>query len=363
MVAVMEFDIEKRTIYRTLTGSRVYGTSTPESDYDYRGVCIPPFRYYYGFMHNFEQYQPSGEDTTIFALKKFMGLAAQNNPNILELLYIPQEFWITATGQWEDIVAQRALFLSKKCFFTYKGYSHNQLRRMRSHREWLMKGELKEPSRSDFGLPEGSQLPKEIIGAAHSLIDRNLRKYPIEEELSRIPKDTAQALRQTIHEFLEHRLALTKAEIEDTAWVSAGREIGLEANFLKMLQQEKAYQKARKEWKSWLHWKKERNPRRKEMEAKYSFDVKHALHLVRLLVMCKEILTEHTLKVVRGDAEMLMEIKRGEWSYDQLMEWEAQITAELDELYKTSTLQNSPRRENIDQLCISITEDYLRNNY
>lgn len=357
----MEFNVEKRTIYKTLTGSRVYGTSHTESDYDYRGVCIPPTRFYYGFMHNFEQYDPSGEDTMIFSIKKFMGLAAQNNPNILELLYIPERFWVMATDEWETIVEHRDWFLSKKCYHTYKGYAHSQLRRMRSHREWLMKGELKEPVRADFGLPEGAQLPKEVMRAAQALIDRHLKKYPIEEELSRIPKDVAQALRQTIHEFLEHRLSLAKAEIEDVAWVAAGRELGLEDNFLEMLNKEKAYQKARKEWKSWLHWKAERNDRRKESEQQFGYDVKHAMHLARLLVSCKEILTEHTLKVVRADAEMLKEIKRGEWSYEQLMEWEKKITAELDALYDGSTLQHSPRREDIDQLCISITDDYLRN--
>ena len=40
--------LKNRTILLTRTGSHAYGTNTPESDEDYRGVCIPPPEYYLG---------------------------------------------------------------------------------------------------------------------------------------------------------------------------------------------------------------------------------------------------------------------------------------------------------------------------
>ena len=71
----MNFDIEEAIIYETLYGSKSHGTSTPKSDTDWRGVCIPPIQYTIGFVHNFDQKNSWGdeyEDREIFGLKKFI---------------------------------------------------------------------------------------------------------------------------------------------------------------------------------------------------------------------------------------------------------------------------------------------------
>lgn len=356
----MQFDVAKHTIFRTLTGSRVYGTYNEDSDYDYRGVCIPPRHYWLGYASRFDQYQPSGEDTVIFGFSKFLHLAAQNNPNIIELLFIPDKYWEVRSPQWERLVENQHLFISKKCFHTYRGYAHSQLRRMRSHRDWLMRGELKEPVRAEFGLVNTRQLPTETINAAKALIERNLDWLSVEEELAQLPKDSAMALRQRIQEFLEHAFSLAYQEVNDVAWLASGRELGFEDNFLDMLQREKKYQRARREYKSWLKWKAERNPRRKESEEESGYDRKHAMHLVRLLLMCKEILQTGSMHVERPDAEeTLLPIKRGEWPYEKLMEFEQSMNAELEELYKTSTLQKSPQRNKIEALGIAIIEEHF----
>ena len=357
----MNFDIDRHTIFKTLTGSRVYGTSEEDSDYDYRGVCIPPLQYWFGYASRFEQYTPSDVDVVIYGLAKFLHLAAQNNPNIIELMWIPEKHWVVSgNGYWERLVEHRDWFLSKKCYHSFHGYAHAQLRRMRSHREWLMKGELTEPTREAFGLRDRSELPKETIGAAQELIRRHLNKYPIEEELSDIPKDAAMGVRHLLNNFLEHTLSLTLQEITDKSWMSAGKALGFKDNFLALLQQEKLYQKARKEYKSWLHWKKERNPRRRETEEKHGYDTKHAVHLVRLLLMCSEILRDHTMSVERPDAEEILKpVKRGEWDYDDLLQWEGEHSVKLEEEYNESTLQNSPRRNKIEDLGIQIVSGYL----
>jgi len=356
----MNFDVKDHTIFRTLTGSRVYGTHNKDSDYDYRGVCIPPHRYWLGYASRFEQYAPKEVDEVIYGLSKFLHLAAQNNPNIIELMWIPEKYWTDSSGYWERLVEHRDWFLSKKCFHSYRGYSHSQMRRMRSHREWLMKGELKEPKREDFGLRDRRELPTETVNAAQELIRRHLNKYPIEEELSGIAKDAAMGVRHMLRNFLEHTLSLTMQEVEEKSWVAAGKALGFDDNFLEVLRQEKLYQKARKEYKSWLHWKKERNPRRKESEEKYGYDSKHATHLARLLINCREILTEKTIHVECVEAEsVLLPIKRGEWSYEKLMRWEGEISAELEELHQTSDLQHAPRRNKIEELGIQIVSGYL----
>lgn len=356
----MEFDINQCTIFKTISGSRLYGTYDETSDYDYRGVCIPPERYWFGFNSRFEQYTPKNEDVCIYGLSKFVSLAAQNNPNVIELLWVPEEYWSVGTQHWRKLVEHRDLFLSKKCYHSFRGYAHSQLRRLRNHREWVLKGELKKPTREEFGLSAEVDIPTELISSANELINLRLQQFDIEQELSKLPKEDATGIRMSVWEFLETTLAMSRTEIDDAVWGTQGQLLGYDDNLMEILRKERAYQRARKEYQSWLHWKGERNPRRKAVEERHGYDTKHAVHLVRLLLMCKEILTEHTMNVVRPDAEtVLLPIKRGEWSYEHLMEFEENISAELAELYKTSTLQNKPRTNKIEELSIDLAKSFL----
>lgn len=61
--------VESNTIFMTYAGSRMYGTTTPTSDIDKRGICVPPKKVMFGFAKDFEQQKVPGEDTVIFSLK------------------------------------------------------------------------------------------------------------------------------------------------------------------------------------------------------------------------------------------------------------------------------------------------------
>ncbi|MCW8140184.1 MAG: nucleotidyltransferase domain-containing protein, partial [Planctomycetota bacterium] len=126
--------VEASTIFLTLAGSRLYGTSTPTSDVDRRGVCVPPPEVALGFARPFEQHQVPGEDTVIFSLRKFMELAAACNPNFIELLFAPDDAALVRRPTWERLVRRRDEFLSAAAFQTFTGYAASQLARLRSHR-------------------------------------------------------------------------------------------------------------------------------------------------------------------------------------------------------------------------------------
>lgn len=51
--------LEHRTILLTKYGSHCYGTNTPTSDLDYKGVCIPPPEYYLG-LKSINEYNTAG---------------------------------------------------------------------------------------------------------------------------------------------------------------------------------------------------------------------------------------------------------------------------------------------------------------
>lgn len=361
----MNFDLASCTIFRTLTGSRVYGTSTENSDYDYRGVAIPPKPYFFG-TSRFEQGKDDAEDAgdeVIYEIRKFLGLAAQNNPNILELLFIDPKFWVFYSPYWERIITEiRPTILSKKCYHTYRGFAHSQIHRVRTHRGWLLQGELKGPQRADFGLPTAPPVPSEILGAANAVVARFLQSTDVEEDLSaiaRFDKGVATALRQRMSDFLERTIGLARSELDELTWKAATKQLGFDTNWIDLLLREKRYQQAKAHYHSWLHWKKERNPVRKEIEARCGFDAKHILHVFRSLANCKEILENGTLSVTSPDTDFLRKILGGGYSFGELEEKYTALDAELELSYARSTLPHSPDQERIECVLVSVVESYL----
>jgi hypothetical protein len=148
----------------------------------------------------------------------------------------------------------------------------------------------------------------------------------------------------------------------DDVWTRTGRSLGLDDNFLALLQKERAFKAKQTEWEQYQNWLKTRNPKRAELEAKFGYDTKHASHLVRLMKMCREILTDGKVIVKRvEDREELLAIKNnGIWTYDQLIEWSDRQEKELNDLYKTSTaLPREPNHRYLDNLCQIMVEEAL----
>jgi len=76
------------TIFEFLGGSHAYGLNTETSDEDIRGICIPPEKYWLGLTRFDQADKFQNEDKVIYNIKKFVELAADCNPNIIEFLYL-----------------------------------------------------------------------------------------------------------------------------------------------------------------------------------------------------------------------------------------------------------------------------------
>lgn len=68
-------------------------------------------------------------DFNCFSLRKFFTLAATCNPNIIEILWMPEDCIIYKTSLWDKIVANRDLFLSKKAANTFGKYAVGQIKK------------------------------------------------------------------------------------------------------------------------------------------------------------------------------------------------------------------------------------------
>lgn len=133
---------DQGTILKVVSGSYMYGINTENSDKDYVGICIPTKDYSIG-MYKFEQLEertnPSNSekqnskadnDYTCYSLPKFIKLAYDNNPNILEVLFVPKESIIYCDNLGKQLLEHRKLFVSKRAFYKFMGYAIAQKRKL-----------------------------------------------------------------------------------------------------------------------------------------------------------------------------------------------------------------------------------------
>jgi len=352
--------LPQRTLFITRHGSHAYGTNLPTSDLDLRGVCIAPKVNYLGFQpHNrFEQAEQHEPDFTIFDIRKFFLLACDCNPNVLELLYTDPSDHLVLSPEWERIREKRDSFLSRKAKHTFSGYATAQLKRINIHYKWLKDPPKAQPLRSEFGLPERTVIPADQLAAATSAITKVLDSWQW-RDMEEFDEPARIRMREL---FTERLLEVTKwswDDVEVNSWIAAARSIGYDTNFIELLDKERRYTAAHRTWSQYQEWKKNRNPARAALEEKFGYDTKHAMHLVRLLRMCREILSGKGVLVRRPDAAELLEIRAGMWTYDELVSWAVAQDAELSELMRTSILPQQPDRAGLEKVCVQLIEESM----
>lgn len=223
--------LRERTIFLTRHGSHAYGTSTPTSDLDLRGVCVAPRSYQLGFLHTVRIVEQKVPDLAVFELRELFRQAVDGAAPVIEMLFTDPRDHLVRTAAVEPLLAARQQFLSTKLRHTFRGFAFANLKRMQ----------------------------------------------------------------------------IAHARGEDA---SGDRGHG-----------------------------------------------KRACHVVRLLRMCREILTTGEVIVRRPDAEELLAIRAGAWSYEEVCAWAEREDAELAEL--PTTLPREVDRTALDALCVSMIEASL----
>ena len=305
--------LESNIIFECISGSHAYGLNTPESDIDYRGVCIAPEDYYFG-LYEFDQHEQKDPDRVIYNIKKFANLALQNNPNILEVFFMPEDCIIKTTPEWEMLASCRQAFLSKKVKHTYTGYAYAQLKRCMSHKSWLLHPVDHKPERSEFGI-EDNGMSRSDYGMLQSLEDK------------------------------------------DQLGTLSNKEI------INLYIKEKNFRNALKQYNQYQEWKQNRNPKRAALEAAFGYDSKHLGHVFRLLIQGEHILREGTLQTRLNDEDRkyIMEIKSGKYSYEELIATADNKMADFETYYNESKLPHSPDMATVNDTLKKVFHYHYKN--
>ena len=114
-----------------LGGSWSYGTQKEDgtSDIDIRGIASNTKRELL-IGNDFEQVVDSNTDTTIYSLNKMINLLAGANPNVIEILGLKPEHYLYINDIGKELLDNKSLFLSKKAASSFGGYATAQLRRL-----------------------------------------------------------------------------------------------------------------------------------------------------------------------------------------------------------------------------------------
>lgn len=148
--------LETAVQYEVVMGSIAYGVAEDHSDMDVYGFAIPPRDWVFPHLRgeipgfdepgqSFDQIQqhhmldPSAlggrgreYDLTVYSIIKYFRLLMENNPNIIDTLFVPRNCVLYSTAVGEMVRENRHLFLHKGCWPKFKGYAYSQVHKMRT---------------------------------------------------------------------------------------------------------------------------------------------------------------------------------------------------------------------------------------
>jgi uncharacterized protein len=140
-------------LFAAIVGSESYGVSSGGSDIDIYGIVMPPINMIFPHLdgeipdfgtqkqrfsvwqeHKVKADNEKEYDFQVYSIVKFFHLAMENNPNILDFLFVPNRCIVHNTHSGQEIRSHRKDFLHKGAYFKFKGYAFSQMHKMRNHK-------------------------------------------------------------------------------------------------------------------------------------------------------------------------------------------------------------------------------------
>lgn len=299
-----------------LGGSHAYGTNVEGSDVDIRGVAIPTKKEVL-LGKSFDQVLDKRTDTMIYSFNKAIQLLSNCNPNTIELLGFPENEYLHLSSFGCLLWANRHVFLSKRCIHTFGGYAISQLRRLQNKAARLV---------------DQSENEKYILDSIKNAeYDFKQRYFPMADGSIKLYVD--EAVNPEYESEIFMNINLKGYPLRDYAGMW---------NEMKCIAS--SYSK---------------NSKRNETAIEKGKLGKHMMHLIRLYMMCIDILEKEEI-ITRRTAEhdLLMDIRNGKYLdsnrqptsefYDILNEYEKRF-----EYAKNNTsLPDKPNYKKIEEIQI-----------
>ena len=317
----------ENTILLTLGGSHAYGMSTPTSDLDIRGIALNS-RSDILLGTDFEQVDNATTDTTIYSFNKMIELLSKSNPNTIEQLGCLPEHYLRLSGVGKELLDNRKMFLSKVCIHSFAGYATAQLRRLENKSARLV------------GQAQNEQYILNTIKNAQ--YDFKTRYYPHSDNNIKLYIDDAVQEDYEAEIFMD--INLQHYPLRD--WAGMWNEMkSIVSSYNKFGRRNtKAVQKDKLG--------------------------KHMAHLLRLYMMCIDILTKEEVITYRSEEhDLLMDIRNGKYLddnkqptsdfYDLLNEYEKRF----NDAKKNTSLPDKPDYKRINEFKMDVNERIVRGEY
>jgi len=321
-----EKKIKIKLLMLTKTGSHLYGTNTQNSDEDYVGIFVPiEKKYFFGF-HNIEEIDLSKQikneagkntkdslDLKLYSLKKFVKLALENNPNIIELLYAHtnKNAIIYNTPEFNLFEQKAKHFINQRVYKSFLGYAKSQLK----------KGVQK---------PENFKLLIDLQKDISNAINKENKSIPFGEAV------------QTISKLTKYKKYLINGGFV-LGHLTFPRNYHLK-KILKMVNQKiKTASHRSKEW------------------AEKGYDSKFWMHLFRLLDEGKSLILKQKLTFPLQNKDFLLDIRNGKYTLEELQKMFEKKHQKF-ELLQENELKKLPEKGNvklIENLLIETTYKIL----
>ena len=345
-------EIPGKIIFKAIVGSQSYGTNTPESDIDIKGVYVQDSDDILSF--NYKEQININKDECYYEIRRFLELAKTGNPTILELLYTPEDCILQIEPEFRLVREHARKFLTKKCYNSFAGYAHMQIQKA-------------------TGLNKKMNYEKEQITRKTPLdfcyVTLLGKSFPVKEWLENTGIKTEKIGLTSLDHFRDiyavyydptGTLGFRGITLENSNQVRLSAVAKGMTPHTIMYFNEPEYSKHCKEYKEYQEWLEKRNVARYvDVESHgQKIDGKNMLHCRRLIDVAKEIPVLKTINVRRPNADYLIEIRKGKHSLKEILESAKTDLDGLKELYQNSNLPDEVDQEFLNDLLLQVRKMY-----
>lgn len=337
-------------LFECISGSRAYGTDTPQSDTDLSGVFVLPRTVFYG-LDRVEQVSDPGHNETYYEIGRFVELLGKNNPNLLEILYSEGDCVRFRHPLFDRIRPEHVL--SKLCESTFAGYALTQVRKARGLNKKIV-NPMEGPRKSilDFchvvdgqgSIPLNEWLLTSGIRQEHC----GLVKVPHMRDVYAVFAEPS-GCRGIVSSFESTEVTLSSVPkgAVPRGWMNFNKD---------------GFKKYCKEFRAYQDWLQNRNEARyaANIEHGRNYDSKNLMHTFRLLDMAEEIATEHRITVRRPNRDFLMRIRTGEFDYKHVIAMAEEKIESIKSAFAASDLPDQPNHQELERALVAIRERWYQ---